>query len=117
MSPAELDDFRRQLLRLRDELEATETASRAAAQIVELDQAGIGRVSRMDAMQAQQMALESERRRQLQLQRIESALRRIADGIYGRCSSCNEEIHPLRLQADPTFLRCVRCAKLHSAPP
>lgn len=111
MSPAELDDFRRQLLRLRDELEATEQASRAAAQIVELDQAGIGRVSRMDAMQVQQMALESERRRQLQLQGIESALRRIADGTYGRCRACNEEINPLRLQADPTFLRCVRCAR------
>lgn len=111
MSPAELDDFRQRLLRLRAELEATEETSRDAAQIVELDQAGIGRVSRMDAMQTQQMALESERRRQLQLQRIESALRRIADGSYGRCTACNEDIHPLRLQADPTFLRCVRCAR------
>ena len=77
---------------------------------VELDQASIGRLSRIDAMQQQAMALASARRRQQELVRIDSALRRIEDGEYGWCISCGEEIAPRRLELDPAVPTCVRCA-------
>ena len=39
----------------------------------------------------------------------ERALRRIADGSYGRCESCGNPIGKLRLQAYPRATLCVSC--------
>lgn len=109
MNDAEKERIRKQLLELQAELFALEDSSRDAVQPVELDQTGMGRLSRMDAMQAQQMALEAVRRRKRQLQKIGGALRRIEAGEYGRCFVCEEEIGTARLSADPTITRCVNC--------
>jgi len=76
---------------------------------VELDQASVGRLSRMDAMQAQQMARDSEERRRQRLLRIEGALRRMESGDYGYCFVCGEEIDVRRLHADPSHTRCIKC--------
>jgi DnaK suppressor protein len=111
MNDAELEAYRQTLLALRASLVAVEETSLAATQIVELDQAAVGRLSRMDAMQAQQMAQETERRRHLQLQKIEGALRRIEADEFGFCYVCGNEIDERRLQADPTITRCLKCAQ------
>ncbi len=95
---------------MRAELQATQEASKDSTKPVELDQASVGRLSRMDAMQAQEMAQETARRRQQQLTRIEAALRRIDSGDYGYCFVCGEEIDVRRLAADPTHTRCIACA-------
>lgn len=109
MEPADIEKFRERLLHLKSELEGVEETSREFTKPVELDQASVGRLSRMDAIQAQQMAKEAARRRQLQLVRITGALRRIEDGNYGYCFVCGEEIDPRRLSVDPTTTRCVGC--------
>ncbi|MFP5382242.1 MAG: TraR/DksA family transcriptional regulator [Gammaproteobacteria bacterium] len=106
-----LEQLRRQLLRLKTELEAMEETSSEATRPVELDQASVGRLSRMDAMRAQHMALEVGRRREVQLSRIEGAFRRMAAGDYGSCYVCGEDIDAARLLADPTITRCIRCAE------
>lgn len=111
MNDAELETYRQTLLKLRATLLSVEETSRAAAGIVELDQAAVGRLSRMDAMQAQQMAQEAERRRHLQLQKTEGALRRIEADEFGFCYVCGNEIDARRLQADPTITRCLKCAQ------
>ena len=77
---------------------------------VELDQTSVGRLSRMDAMQAQAMQLETGRRREQELIRIDSALKRIETGGFGYCAICDEEIEEKRLLHDPTFPTCVGCA-------
>lgn len=110
MDDEQLEQFKQRLLALRAELEATEATSEEATRPVEFDQASVGRLSRMDAMQAQEMAQESARRRQQQLTRIEAALRRIDSGDFGYCFVCGEAIDPRRLAADPTHTRCIRCA-------
>ena len=110
MDEAALDQYRHALLRLQAELQALQETSREAGETVELDQTKVGRLSRMDAMQAQQMALETERRRQQQLQKIEGALRRIESGDFGYCFVCGEEIDARRLTIDPTVSRCMVCA-------
>lgn len=84
--------------------------SREARNTVELDQQAVGRLSRMDAMQQQAMAEAQERTRQLDLQRIDMACRRLKDGDYGYCADCDEEIPDGRLAIDPMAEKCVRCA-------
>jgi DnaK suppressor protein len=44
------------------------------------------------------------------LAEIESALTRLADGSYGLCESCGEQIPTARLEARPTARLCVSCA-------
>jgi len=101
--------MRERLLKLREELEAVAVTSEESAAVVELDQSKVGRLSRMDAMQAQAMAKASGERREAMLHNIEAALKRIDDGDYGLCRDCNEPINPKRLEFDPTALRCIDC--------
>lgn len=109
MTPRELGNFRQRLLALRDEILAMEDADKDSKRPVELDQPSIGRLSRMDALQAQQMAQETARRRQQQLQRIEGALRRLDSDDFGYCALCEEEIDRRRLNIDPATTRCIDC--------
>ena len=109
-SHIDVDRFKKKLLDLRDELLQVEQTANDAAQIVELDQSKVGRVSRMDALQHQAMAKESQQRRNLQLQRITGALQRIDKESFGLCARCEEEIHLKRLELDPTAVLCIDCA-------
>ncbi len=77
---------------------------------VELDQARMGRLSRMDAMQQQAMAHATQRLSGMEKNRIEKALRRMQSGDYGYCMNCEEEIPVKRLEFDPSVLFCVSCA-------
>ena len=111
MNEEAIEQFRQQLLTLRLDLQTQEEAFKETNQPVELDQARVGRLSRMDAMQSQQMALESSRRRQQQLVKIEGALLRIEADEFGYCFVCDEEIDVRRLAVDPTSTRCVACVE------
>ena len=59
--------FSRTLLKRRVELHGLINAANENARPVELDQSKVGRLSRMDAMQSQAMARETQRRRKLDL--------------------------------------------------
>lgn len=95
----------------RDALASVANTGREAAATVELDQARVGRVTRMDALQAQAMARETTRRRAVELQRITAALERLRRGDYGYCLACEEPIAPERLRIDPAAPLCIRCAQ------
>ncbi len=43
------------------------------------------------------------------LRRIEEAIQSIDDGEYGRCTDCEEQINPARLEIMPAAIRCTRC--------
>jgi DnaK suppressor protein len=43
------------------------------------------------------------------LEQLDQATTRMELGTYGRCGSCNREIHPERLAAVPTATRCLSC--------
>ena len=111
MNESEIEQCRQKLLNLRAELLDLKGSSKEAAQPVELEQAGMGCLSRRDAMQAQQMAEEGPRLRKRQLQKIEGALRRIEAGEYGKCFVCEEELDATGLSVDPTTTRCENCAE------
>jgi DnaK suppressor protein len=92
------------------DLDAEDAATAEDREPVELDQQQMGRLSRMDAMQAQERAKAHARRRQSERQRLHSALRRMADGEYGDCDVCGEPIAARRLELDPAATRCIDCA-------
>jgi len=109
VTPERQAHFREQLLALEKEIQADLAASKDASGVVELDTA-IGRLSRMDAMQNQQMALELRRRQEQQLQRITNALKRIDQDRYGLCGKCKHPIAEERLELTPDVVMCVKCA-------
>ena len=110
MADFTLQQAREKLLELRAELESIAATGADSAATVELDQSKVGRLSRMDAMQAQAMAKASGRRREAILRAITTALKRIDDGDYGTCIDCDELIAVKRLAFDPTVKRCIDCA-------
>ena len=111
-NPVEFDlsEFRDRLIARRRELLELTDSSAESRKPVELDQTRVGRLSRMDALQNQAMSLEAERRRRLELQRIEASLKRLDEGGYGYCVACGEQIPLRRLELDPTLPTCINCA-------
>jgi len=104
------EDFKESLLTLKKVLLKAQETGIAAEQTVELDQTRVGRLSRMDAMQAQAMSIETGRRRRQKLLQIDAALKRIEEDEYGHCQECGENIAPARLEVDPAVLLCIGCA-------
>ena len=78
---------------------------------VELDQTQQGRLSRMDAIQQQAMAAETQRRRQRDIQLVDAALKRLGEGEYGYCVNCGEAVEAERLALDPATPFCIAHAK------
>lgn len=103
-------DFRTNLLARRAELDEEDARSANDRAPVALDQDSVGRLSRMDAMQVQAMALAQERRRKAERSAIEAALSRIQDGEFGYCVVCGDEIAHARLAKNPTVVKCLACA-------
>lgn len=104
--------YKKRLMEMREEIEELSEVTEEARQPVELDQTMVGRLSRMDALQTQAMQLETERRRTLEIQRIDAALKRIDEGEFGYCVSCGIDIEPKRLENAPTTPTCFDCAEL-----
>jgi len=110
MSDSFTEEMRAKLVALRDELESAAETGEQASRVVELDQSRMGRLSRMDALQAQAMSQASGRRREAKLRGITTALAKIDSGDYGYCQSCAEPINPQRLEIEPAALLCIDCA-------
>lgn len=77
---------------------------------VELDQTRVGRLSRMDAMQMQQMELELDRRQAREMAALRAALERLDQNEFGFCGNCGDEINPKRLEIDLAATLCIDCA-------
>ncbi len=106
----DIGGLRERLLARREELERLVAAHGEDSRPVEVDQTRIGRLARMDELQSQAMSIETERRRQEELSRIDAALGRMESGDYGYCVACGEEIAARRLELDPAAATCIECA-------
>lgn len=91
-------------------LEAVEPGGGTDGDVVTLDQQRVGRLSRMDALQAQAMAGATDARRARERRRLRQALARIEAGTWGWCVDCDEAIAPGRMAIDPAAERCIGCA-------
>jgi len=97
------------LIELKAKLLAEIDQTGADSAVVSLD-GSMGRLSRNDAMQAQQLALEVKRQRQQRILRVQTALQRIKQGTYGLCGRCRDPIGTGRLDVSPDVVFCVDCA-------
>jgi len=96
------------LLARQREIETQFAQTLEMAQPVSPDPA-IGRLTRQDAMQQQQMTLETRRRLELQRTQIQTALQRMEKGAYGICVMCKKPISEQRLEIVPESPLCVPC--------
>ena len=110
MSKDTISAYVKNLKRRLKELEAVHKATEKDRAPVTLDQTATGRLSRMDALQVQAMAVETDRRREIEIKRIEAALQRDKEGEFSYCVSCGDEIEPKRLDNDPSTPTCISCA-------
>jgi DnaK suppressor protein len=94
-----------ELVRIQDERASSEVEREAVSPDV-----SIGRLSRLDSMQMQEVAKDAERRREQRVYELEAAQERIDCGEYGQCEACGEWIAYDRLEAQPEAVRCGKCA-------
>ena len=99
------------LLDLRAQLNLLIDDPAGATAAVELDQAMVGRLSRIDAIQHQEMAKAQQRRAKERLVQVEARLQQFAseDESFGACNDCLEPIPWARLEAIPDAEFCVPC--------
>jgi len=98
---AVLEEERKKILRHLEELsdsaeETLDTGAGDPADIAsaEINQASLQKIGKREAFL---------------LKKIEHALRKFADGTYGECESCGEEIGLPRLMARPVAQLCIDC--------
>lgn len=110
MSPEDLQHFKSHLEALAGEIEGHLGQVDPSQASITPDNA-IGRLTRMEAIQAQQMASAGRHRLKKRLQQIKRALEQIEQGDYGTCVRCGEEIPRGRLEIKPESRLCVSCAQ------
>lgn len=103
-------DFKQLLLQRKNELITHLDSMKESSKPVDLNDP-IGRLSRMDAIQQQQMALNAKKQVELNLELVEAAFRRLKNDEYGICLSCEEEIEEKRLLAKPEAAFCTKCQR------
>jgi DnaK suppressor protein len=108
LTPEQIVDLHGDLLALKTDLRAVLDGLVEGTRPVEPDPA-IGRISRMDAIQIQQMAQASKRTAKRRLQQVEAALRRVDAGEFGECYECGGGVGYRRLKARPESAFCVHC--------
>ena len=102
------EDFQQRLQTMKLEITALLGRTTGDCKPVDLE-LPIGRLSRADAIQMQNMATLNQRQLETKLKQVESALSAFEDGSYGACKSCEGEINPERLDARPETPFCIDC--------
>lgn len=104
-----LQRFRLRLEARASELQATIERSSDQTTAVKPD-SSIGRLTRVDAVQAGYVSDALRRQMRAELARVERALRSIDEGTFGLCRSCGTALSQARLEAKPDANLCVACA-------
>lgn len=100
-------------IKSRDELErlrSEATNEEVDPQAVAVDVA-IGRLSRLDSMQMEEVRKDATRRRNQRIHLLQEALGKMDDGTYGICEGCGEWITYPRLEQRPEATLCSDCAQ------
>jgi DnaK suppressor protein len=92
------------------ETQASLTLAREDARPVAPDNS-LGRLTRLDAMQQQQMALARVGRLEARLRALDGAKSRLNDQSFGECVRCGDAIPEARLLARPEAALCLRCER------
>jgi len=111
MRADQLEGFRQRLLTMEVEINTLLGRTSEDSKPVTLD-LPIGRLSRADAIQMQNMAALNKRQLEIKLKQVDGALSAVENGSYGSCRSCKGEIHPARLDARPETPFCIDCQEI-----
>ena len=103
------EEYRSKLEGVLAEIEDYLSKSEDAAEAVSPDKS-LGRLSRMEAMQDQQLVLEVRRRHKRKKADVLNAIARLEQDQYGNCMFCGNQISADRLDAFPEVQTCVNCA-------
>lgn len=109
LSPPQVAELRSELELQLTKLRKSMTVTDEALKTVDLDQAAVGRLSRMDSLQNQGIAQGLREREVQKLAMILEALKRLEAGTYGVCSACSGEIAFQRLMVFPESPNCAGC--------
>lgn len=109
LTPQQLQQLREMLQAKKETLQQQLDDAVSATSVVTLDQSSVGRVSRMDAMQQQSMAVSTRAKAQASLRKVLQALRRMDNEDYGYCGQCDEAIQFNRLTVQPQASHCLNC--------
>jgi DnaK suppressor protein len=101
-----LDDFKRRLLKLEQELAARLRSEVGTAREARDDQAESGDVARVDELKGEYFALAQSD--SAILAQVRAALARIEDGTYGKCVVDGGPIDPRRLDSVPWTPYCLK---------
>ena len=108
LSKKQINEFKKRLQAAQAEIESLLGQTSQDSRPVALG-LPIGRLSRADAMQMQEMAQMNRRQLDIRMQQIKVALSAVSDGSYGLCRSCRETINLARLEARPESPFCIGC--------
>lgn len=109
MSPEERKILKTRLTSIAEEIHSTLAHTDPSADSITPDRA-IGRLTRMEAIQAQQISEEGRRRLNSRLEMVERALEEIDEIHYGVCTRCGQAIPLGRLEIVPETRLCISCA-------
>lgn len=109
MDRKKLDEARARLHELQRELESDISSKSAADDSITPDNA-IGRLTRMEAIQAQSISDAGRERARKRLKQVGIALKRVDDGTYGTCVRCGAAIAAGRLEVMPETRLCTKCS-------
>jgi DnaK suppressor protein len=104
------EQLRQELLRTLARLERSTKANGLGNGAADLDQACVGRLSRIEALQNQGLTQGLKERDRIQLEQVLDALCRLDTGGYGVCTSCQAAIPFERLLIFPETRTCTPCS-------
>ncbi|MFT4815857.1 MAG: DnaK suppressor protein [Pseudohongiellaceae bacterium] len=109
LTPKQTQELRSLLQANKTKLEQQLLDAESATGVVTLDQSTVGRVSRVDAMQQQSMAVSTRAKAESTLRKVLIALKRIDREDFGYCGQCDEPIQFNRLKVQPQASHCLKC--------
>jgi DnaK suppressor protein len=103
-----VEQAKEQLLRMRRHLLQEVREARAVCR--EMGQDGIADIGDMSAATYhRELLMNLSETQQQRIRDIDAALERIAQGVYGECARCGEEIAPRRMEVRPFSRFCIDC--------
>jgi DnaK suppressor protein len=108
MDEMQLEDARKRLLKMRQEVIAEVQNTEAAS--LELGQDGVPDIGDMSSnTYSRDLLLNLSENQRQKIRDIDAALDRLAQDEYGICIRCGEDISPRRMEVRPFSRYCIEC--------
>lgn len=107
MTPADLEYFRKLLTSMLEE--AQQNGDTTLEELTGSNEVFADPADRATAESDRAFTLRLRDRERRLIRKIQAALQRLDDGVYGICEECGEDISLARLKARPVTRLCINC--------